>query len=40
MITAFNEIGPYLKDGSSIKIYPDSGVDKAVVKNGKVEWES
>ena len=40
MIDAFNVVGPYLEDGSSISIYPDSGVDKAVVKDGKVKWIS
>lgn len=38
MIDAFNEIAPFLADGSEIRIYPDSGVDKAVVKDGKAVW--
>lgn len=38
MIEAFNELAPFLKDGSYIKIYPDSGVDHAVVRNGAAVW--
>lgn len=40
MITAFNEIAPYLKDNSYIKIYPDSGCDYAKVKDGKAVWKA
>lgn len=38
MMEAFDEIAPYLADGSKIVIYPDSGADIAVVKGGKAEW--
>ena len=38
MMTAFEKIAPYLEDGSTITIYPDSGIDKAVVINGKAVW--
>lgn len=40
MITAFNDIAPYLKDGSYIKIYPDSGCDYCKVEGGKPVWKS
>lgn len=39
MINAFEEIAPYLADGSVIKIYPDSGCDHGTVRNGKCEWK-
>lgn len=39
MLDAFEKIAPYLEDGSEIKIYPDSGCDKGIVKNGKVTWK-
>lgn len=39
MMDAFEEIAPYLADYSVIKIYPDSGCDHGVVKNGKCEWK-
>ena len=38
MLDAFDEIAPYLEDGSEIKIYPDSDYDYLVVKDGKAEW--
>ena len=38
MIEAFNEIAPFVEDGSEIKIYPDSGCDHGLVKDGKVNW--
>lgn len=40
MMTAFEEIAPFLHDGSSITIYPDSGVDKGIVSAGTVRWIS
>ena len=40
MMEAFEAMAPYLKNGSEIKIYPDSGVDHAVIKKGKVKWLS
>ena len=40
MITAFDEIAPYLKDNSYIKIYSDSGCDYAKIKNGEAVWKS
>ena len=39
MIRAFKEMAPYLEEESSIRIYPDSGVDYGRVKNGKVIWK-
>ena len=38
MMTAFEQIAPYLEDDSSLTIYPDSGKDKAIVKSGKAIW--
>lgn len=38
MMTAFEQIAPYLEDDSSLTIYPDSGTDKAIVKSGKAIW--
>ena len=40
MISAFDEMAPFLKDGSYIRIYPDSGCDHCVVKGGKPVWKS
>ena len=37
MMEAFEEIAPYLEEGSEIKIYPDSDYDYLVVKDGKAE---
>lgn len=39
MMEAFEEIAPYLEEGSEIKIYPDCGPDHGVVNNGEVNWE-
>lgn len=39
MMDAFDEMAPFLEDGSSIRIYPDSGVDKGTVKNKKALWQ-
>ena len=38
MMDAFDEMAPYLEERSSIKIYPDSDYDHAVVKGGKAVW--
>ena len=38
MMDAFDEMAPFLENGSSIRIYPDSGVDKGTVKNKKAIW--
>lgn len=38
MMDAFDVIAPYIEDGSYIEIYPDSGVDKGLVKNGETLW--
>ena len=38
MISAFDVMAPFLEDKSWIAIYPDSGRDVAIVKNGKAEW--
>ncbi len=38
MMTAFEQMAPYLEDDSSLTIYPDSGTDKAIVKSGKAIW--
>lgn len=35
MIEAFEEMAPFLKDGASLKIYPDASYDLLVVKSGK-----
>lgn len=40
MMEAFDTIAPYLEDNSEIKIYPDSGCDHAIVKDGKAVWLS
>lgn len=40
MMDAFDAMAPFLEEGSEIKIYPDSGVDHAVVTNGKSKWLS
>ena len=40
MMDAFEDIAPFLEDGSEVQIYPDSGCDHGVVKDGKVEWVS
>ena len=40
MMDAFEDIAPFLEEGSEIKIYPDSGLDHGVVENGKVKWIS
>ena len=40
MIDAFNIIAPYLEDKSEIRIYPDNGCDRAIVKKGKAVWVS
>lgn len=34
----FNIVAPVLNDGSTLEIYPDSGKDMGIVKNGKVDW--
>ena len=39
MMDAFEEIAPYLTEQSEIKIYPDSGCDHGIVRNGKCEWK-
>ena len=38
MMSAFDELSPFLEDKSSVTIYPDSGMDKAIIKNGKSIW--
>jgi hypothetical protein len=38
MTVAFNDLAPFLSDGSRITIYPDSGKDIGIVRNGKVQW--
>lgn len=38
MMDAFEVIAPFLEDGSTIKIYPDSGVDKGIANGGAVIW--
>lgn len=38
MMTAFEDIAPFLSNGSRITIYPDSGKDVGVVNKGKVNW--
>ena len=40
MMEMFDEMAPFLADGSEFDIYPDSGLDRAVVKDGKAEWVS
>lgn len=40
MMTAFQEIAPFLRPGSSIRIYPDYDYDYGVVtREGKLEWK-
>lgn len=39
MMDAFDEIAPYLHNGSYIKIYPDNGCDYGKVVDGKVVWK-
>ena len=39
MMDAFDILAPYLEDGSSVKIWPDSGVDEAVVTGGEATWK-
>jgi len=38
MMTAFEDIAPFLEDGSHLIIDIDEGVDEGVVKDGQVEW--
>ena len=38
MMDAFDDIAPFLANGSSITIYPDSGRDKAVIRDGNAVW--
>ena len=38
MMDAFDLMAPFLEDGSEITIYPDSGIDNAVVQGGKAVW--
>lgn len=38
MMEVFELMAPFLQDGSEIKIYPDSGLDKAIVKDGSAVW--
>jgi len=38
MMDAFDIMAPYLEDGSSIEIYPDSGKDICVVCDGAPCW--
>lgn len=38
MMEVFDLMAPFLQDGSEIKIYPDSGLDKAIVRDGKAVW--
>ena len=38
MMETFCQLAPYLADRSSLKIYPDSGVDYFRVKDGKAVW--
>lgn len=40
MMDSFTIMAPFLEDGSEIKIYPDSGLDRAIVKDGKADWVS
>lgn len=39
MMDAFEEIAPYLTNGSVIKIYPDSGCDYGTIRGGKCKWK-
>ena len=34
----FDNVASVLNDGSTLEIYPDSGKDMGIVKNGKVDW--
>lgn len=38
MMDAFDDIAPFLEDGSEIRIYPDSGKDRATVYEGIATW--
>ena len=38
MMDAFDDIAPFLEDGSAIRIYPDSGKDYATVYDGLATW--
>ena len=38
MMTAFEDIAPFLEDGSALIIDVEEGVDEGVVKEGQVEW--
>ena len=35
MMDAFDEMAPFLEDGSSLKIYPDTSYDLQIVEGGK-----
>lgn len=38
MMDAFEVIAPYMADDSEIMIWPDSGCDHGIVRNGKCKW--
>lgn len=38
MMDAFDLMAPFIRDGSEITIYPDSGMDKAIVQGGRAVW--
>lgn len=38
MLEWFEVMAPFLKNGSRLIIYPDSGRDEVVVRNGKCVW--
>jgi hypothetical protein len=38
MMEAFEDISPFLEDGSFIKIWPDYGCDYGIVENGTCVW--
>lgn len=38
MIETFKVMAPYLEDGSTCTIWPDSGVDRGIVKYGEAHW--
>lgn len=40
MMDWFNDVASILSDGSSLKIYPDTGVDFGVVSGGTVNWNA
>lgn len=40
MMRAFDALAPALEDNSQIDIYPDSGVDTAIITNQKAVWIS